>query len=56
MTGTAQAQEGPPVTRHKGSMDKPCFVIKINVKLAYLQAIFIHPENNTYPIFSIIVQ
>ena len=37
-------------------MDKPAFVIKVSVKLAYLNAIFIHPENNTYPIFSVIVQ
>ena len=28
-------------------------MIKVNVKLAYLRAVFIHPINNTYPIFSI---
>lgn len=37
-------------------MDKKAFVVKVNVRLAYLKAIFIHPENNTYPIFSAIVQ
>jgi len=37
-------------------MDKKSFVVKVSVRLAYLKAIFIHPENNTYPIFSIIVQ
>jgi hypothetical protein len=26
------------------------------VKLAYLRAVFIHPLNSTYPIFSIVVQ
>ena len=37
-------------------MDKKAFIIKLSVKLAYLEAIFIHPDNNTYPIFSIIVK
>ena len=30
--------------------------MKVNVKLAFLKAIFIHPDNNSYPIFSIEVQ
>lgn len=30
--------------------------MKVKVTLAYLKALFMHPDNNTYPIFSIIVQ
>ena len=44
-----------PLRSSKTSKDKISYAIKVNVKLAYLKAIFIHPENNTYPIFSIIV-
>ena len=37
-------------------MDKPYYIVKVNVKLAYLKSVFIHPDNNTYPMFSAIVQ
>ena len=37
-------------------MDKPFFQVKVKITLAYLKAVFIHPDNNTNPIFSIIVQ
>ena len=37
-------------------MDKIAFLLKVNIKLAQLKAVFIHPDNNTYPIFSIVVQ
>ena len=37
-------------------MEKISFLLKVNIKLAYLKAVFIHPDNNSYPIFSIIVQ
>ena len=39
--------------RHKGCMDKPFFLLKLKVKLAYLEAFAIHPDNNSYPLFSI---
>ena len=38
--------------KHKGSIDKPFYVVKVRVELAYLEAFFVHPDNNTYPIFS----
>ena len=34
-------------------MDKPFFVVKVKISLASVEAFFIHPDNNTYPIFSI---
>ena len=36
---------------HKGSIDKPEYLVKVSIKLAYLEAYFIHPDNNTYPVF-----
>lgn len=50
-----QPEPVKPIKSNKSSKDKIAYAIKVNVKLAYLKAIFIHPENNTYPIFSIIV-
>ena len=44
------------VSKHKGCMDKPSFIMKVRIELAYFKAVFIHPDNNTYPIFSIEVQ
>ena len=44
------------VQRHKGCNEKVAFTLKVNVNLAYLKAVFIHPDNNTYPIFSIEVK
>ena len=37
-------------------MDKTDYQIKVNVSLAYMKAVFIHPDNNTYPIFSATVK
>ena len=37
--------------RHKGCLDKTDYLVKVKIKLAYLEAYFIHPENNTYPVF-----
>ena len=39
--------------KHKGCIDKPYFLVKVKIKLAYLEAFFIHPDNSTYPVFSI---
>ena len=49
-------RQSAAVQRHKGCLDKPSFLIKVSVNLAYLKSVFIHPDNNSYPIFSIIVQ
>lgn len=40
----------------KGCIDKTWYETKLKVKLAYFKVVFIHPNNNTYPIFSVIVR
>ena len=46
----------PRAQRHKGCMDRPHYLLKVHVKVAYLKSVFVHPDNNTYPIFSIVVK
>ena len=33
--------------------DKPEILVKVDLRLSYMSAVFIHPENHTYPIFSL---
>jgi hypothetical protein len=35
---------------------KPETLLKVNLKLSYMQCMFIHPGNHTYPIFSLRLQ
>lgn len=34
-------------------VEKPVTELKVDLNLSYMKAIFIHPENHTYPIFSV---
>ena len=60
MAGEAGGADGEPtaprVQRHKGCLDRPHYLLKVQVKLAKLKSVFVHPDNNTYPIFSIKVK
>ena len=37
----------------KTCIEKPETELKVELKLLYMCAVFIHPENHTYPIFSV---
>ena len=47
------SQASPAVKKHKGCLDKTEFTVKVSVRLAFLKSVFIHPFNNTYPIFTL---
>lgn len=51
-----ESQPRQVIQRHKGCVDKRFFLLKVNINLAYLESVFIHPDNNSYPIFSIKVE
>jgi hypothetical protein len=39
--------------KQKSCLEKTEIALKVNLRLSYMQVIFIHPENHTYPVFSL---
>ena len=48
--------DGPLVKNHEGSKDKSYINLRVNMRLAYVKAFFIHPDNNSYPLASAVLK